>query len=142
MGNTSCKAVITNYIVTNDPYYKLHYLVTIILFSLLYFNYLKDQEFEEYEDRFVVFTSKYILMPLIIGSIVSTVFYYIVQLWQRKLIARAVKKCGGRKGDDLTDFDLRKITNDANREMTSPRRSPSRSPRRSPSRSPRSSPKK
>ena len=74
--------VVTNYIVTNDPYYKLHYLVTIILFSLLYFNYLKDQEFEEYEDRFVVFTSKYILMPLIIGFIVSTVFFYIVQLWQ------------------------------------------------------------
>ncbi len=142
MGNTSCKSVITNYIVTNDPYYKLHYLVTIILFSLLYFNYLKDQEFEEYEDRFVVFASKYILMPLIIGSVVSTVFYYIVQLWQRKLIARAVKKCGGRRGDDLTDFDLRKIVNDTNREMTSPRSSPRRSPKSSPRRSPKSSPRK
>jgi|UniRef100_A0A6C0H0Z1 hypothetical protein len=121
MGNTNCKTVLTNYIVTNDPYYKLHYLVTIVLFALLYFNYLKDEEFIEYEDRFVVFASKYILMPLIIGSVISTIFYYIVQLWQRKLIAKAVSKCRGAKGDDLTDMDLKNMTNDAYKEVSTPR---------------------
>jgi hypothetical protein len=117
MGNVSCKSLVTNYIVTNDPYYKLHYLVTVILFGLLYFNYLKDQEFEEYENRFVVFMSKFVLMPLILNYLVSMVFFYIVQLWRRKLIAKSLNKCGNRKGDDMTDNDLKQIVNESMREI-------------------------
>jgi hypothetical protein len=148
MGNTNCKSLVTNYIVTIDPYYKLHYLVSLILFGLLYFNYLKDQEFAEYENRFVVFMSKYILMPLILNYLVSLVFFYIIQLWRRKLISRAVRKCGGRRGDDMTDGDLRQIRSEAMREVnrSSSKRSSSKrrsSPkRRSPRRSPKSSPKR
>jgi len=119
MGNITCKQLITNYIVTNDPYYKLHYLVSVILFGLLYFNYLKDQEFEEYENRFVVFVSKYILMPLILNYLVSLVFSYIVQLWKRKLIVRAVRKCGRKKGEDMTDGELLQMRNEALREVSS-----------------------
>jgi hypothetical protein len=119
MGNTTCKQLVTNYIVTNDPYYKLHYLVSVILFGLLYFNYLKDQEFEEYENRFVVFVSKYILMPLILNYLVSLVFSYIVQLWKRKLIVRAVRKCGRKKADDMTDGDLKRMRSEALREVSS-----------------------
>jgi hypothetical protein len=117
MGNVSCKSLVTNYIVTNDPYYKLHYLVTVILFGLLYFNYLKDQEFEEYENRFVVFMSKFVLMPLILNYLVSMVFFYIVQLWRRKLIAKSLNKCGNRNGDDMTDNDLKQIVNESMREI-------------------------
>lgn len=137
MGNINCKGLVTDYIVTTDAYYKLHYLVTIVLFGLLYFNYLKDQEFEEYENRFVVFVSKYLLMPLIINYLVSLVFYYVVQLWRRRLIAKAIRKCGGRRADDMSDNDLRRIRSEAMREVTrgSPRGSPRRrSPRRSPRR--------
>jgi len=119
MGNITCKQLITNYIVTNDPYYKLHYLVSVVLFGLLYFNYLKDQEFEEYENRFVVFVSKYILMPLILNYIVSLVFSYIIQLWKRKLIVRAVRKCGRKRGDDMTDGDLKQMRSEALREVSS-----------------------
>jgi hypothetical protein len=64
MGNTTCKSLVNDYIVRNDPYYKLNYLVSVILYGLLYFYYLKEQDFEDYENRFVVFSSKYILMPL------------------------------------------------------------------------------
>jgi hypothetical protein len=128
MGNITCKQLITNYIVTNDPYYKLHYLVSVVLFGLLYFNYLKDQEFEEYENRFVVFVSKYILMPLILNYIVSLVFSYIIQLWKRKLIVRAVRKCGRKRGDDMTDGDLRRMRSEALREVSSA--SPSQNQRR------------
>jgi hypothetical protein len=132
MGNTNCKALVTNYIVTTDPYYKLHYLVTLILFGLLYFYYLKDQEFSEYENRFVVFTSKYILMPLIVNYLVALVFFYIVQLWRRKLIVKATGMCR-KKADDMSDNDLRIIRSRAIREVE--RGSSSRSPRGSPRRS-------
>jgi len=117
-GELKCKDLVTNFIVVNDPYYKLHYLVSVILFGLLYFNYLKDQEFEEYENRFVVFVSKYILMPLILNYLVSLVFAYIVELWKRKLIVRAVRKCGRTKADDMTDGDLRRMRSEALREVS------------------------
>jgi len=131
MGNTSCKNVVTNFIVTTNPYYKLHYLVTVILFGLLYFNYLKDQEFDDIENRFVVFVSKFILMPLIINYGLSVVFFYAVQLYNKKLIAQVVKKCGNIKGDDMTDKDIALMVRTANLELA-PRKSPKRSPRRSP----------
>ena len=118
MGNTSCKNVVTNYVVTSNPYYKLHYLLTVILFGLLYFNYLKEQEFEEIENRFVVFMSKYILMPLIINYGLSIVFFNAVLLTNRKLIDRVVKKCGNKKGDEMTDKEIQQMVNIAIKELT------------------------
>jgi len=118
MGNTNCKTLVTNYIVTTDPYYKLHYLVSVILYALLYFNYLKDEAFDEYENRFVVFTSKYILMPIIVTLLVSLAFFYIVSSWKRKLISKAVQKCTGKLADDITDRDLMRMRNDAIRELS------------------------
>jgi hypothetical protein len=118
MGNTNCRTLVTNYIVTSDPYYKLHYLVSLILYGLLYFNYLKDEAFDEYENRFVVFISKYILMPIIVTLLVSIAFFYIVSSWRRKLIFRAVQKCAGKLADDITDRDLIRMRNDAMRELS------------------------
>jgi len=118
MGNTNCKTLVTNYIVTTDPYYKLHYLVSLILYGLLYFNYLKDEPFDDYENRFVVFTSKYILMPIIVTLLVSYAFFYIVSSWKKKLISRAVQKCTGKLIDDITDRDLMRMRNDAIRELS------------------------
>jgi len=131
MGNTSCKSVVTNYVVTSNPYYKLHYLVTVILFGLLYFNYLKDQEFEDVENRFVVFMSKYILMPLIINYGLSIVFFNAVQLANKKLIDRVVKKCGNKKGDEMTDKEIQIMVNSAIKELTpkKPKRRSSKSPK-------------
>jgi hypothetical protein len=131
MGNTSCKNVVTNYVVTNNPYYKLHYLVTVILFGLLYFNYLKDEQFEDVENRFVVFVSKYILMPLIINYGLSIVFFNAVQLSNKKLIERVVKKCGNKKGEDLTDREIQQMINSSMRELSpkKPKRRSSKSPK-------------
>ena len=131
MGNTSCKNVVTNYVVTSNPYYKLHYLLTVVLFGLLYFNYLKEQQFEDVENKFVVFTSKYILMPLIINYGLSIVFFYAVQLANKKLIDRVVKKCGNKKGDEMTDKEIQQMVNTAMKELTpkKPKRKSSKSPR-------------
>lgn len=139
MGNTSCKNVVTNYVVTSNPYYKLHYLVTVILFGLLYFNYLKEQEFEDIENRFVVFMSKYILMPLIINYGLSIVFFNAVLLSNKKLIDRVVKKCGNKKGEDLTDREIQQMINSSMRELSpkKPRRS-SKSPKAKNASSPKS----
>ena len=117
----NCKSLVTDYIITNDPYYKLHFLVTLVLYGLLYINYLKDQQFEEIENRFVVFSSKYILMPLLLGFIVSTVFYYMVQLGRKKLVSRAEAKCRAsrKKVDDIVDSDLRRFRAQALGSMTS-----------------------
>ena len=142
MGNTSCKNVVTNYVVTSNPYYKLHYLLTVILFGLLYFNYLKEQEFEEIENRFVVFMSKYILMPLIINYGLSIVFFNAVLLTNRKLIDRVVKKCGNKKGDEMTDKEIQQMVNISIKELTpkKPKRKSSKS-RKSPKAKNASSPK-
>jgi uncharacterized membrane protein YcgQ (UPF0703/DUF1980 family) len=117
----NCKSLVTDYIITNDPYYKLHFLVTLVLYGLLYVYYLKEQQFEEYENRFVVFSSKYILMPVILGFIVSTVFYYAVQLSRKKLVAKADAKCRAsrKKVDDIVDSDLRRFRAQALGSMTS-----------------------
>jgi len=143
----NCKSLVTDYIITNDPYYKLHFLVTLVLYGLLYINYLKDQQFEEIENRFVVFSSKYILMPLLLGFIVSTVFYYMVQLGRKKLVSRAEAKCRAsrKKVDDIVDSDLRRFRaqalGSASSSRSSSRRSPKSSARSSPKTSTRSSPK-
>ena len=139
----NCKSLVTDYIITNDPYYKLHFLVTLVLYGLLYINYLKDQQFEEIENRFVVFSSKYILMPLLLGFIVSTVFYYMVQLGRKKLVSRAEAKCRAsrKKVDDIVDSDLRRFRAQALNTASSSRSSSRRSPRSSPKSSARSSPK-
>jgi len=131
MGNTSCKNVVTNYIVTSNPYYKLHYLLTVILFGLLYFNYLKEQEFEDVENRFVVFMSKFILMPLIINYGLSIVFFNAVLLSNKKLIDKVVKKCGNKKGEDMTDKEIQQMVNIAIKELTpkKPKRKSSKSPK-------------
>ena len=125
----NCKSLVTDYIITNDPYYKLHFLVTLVLYGLLYINYLKDQQFEEIENRFVVFSSKYILMPLLLGFIVSTVFYYMVQLGRKKLVSRAEAKCRAsrKKVDDIVDSDLRRFRAQALGSASSSRSSSRRS---------------
>jgi hypothetical protein len=117
----NCKSLVTDYIITNDPYYKLHFLVTLVLYGLLYVYYLKEQEFEEYENRFVVFSSKYILMPVLLGFIVSTVFYYMVQASRKKLLAKADLKCRAsrKKVDDIVDSDLKRFRAQALGSMTS-----------------------
>lgn len=140
MGNINCRGLVTNYVVTTDSYYKLHYLVSIALYGLLYFNYLKEQEFEDVENRAVVFISKFIIMPLILNYIVATVFFYLVQLMKRKLIARAQRKCGARRGDDMTDGELRSMVTSAAREIRSSSKKSSR--RRSKKRSSKKSSKK
>ena len=117
----NCNSLVTDYIITNDPYYKLHFLVTLVLYGLLYVYYLKEQQFEEYENRFVVFSSKYILMPIILGFIVSTVFYYMVQESRKKLLAKADLKCRAsrKKVDDIVDSDLKRFRAQALGSMTS-----------------------
>ena len=137
----NCKSLVTDYIITNDPYYKLHFLVTLVLYGLLYVYYLKDQTFDEIENRFVVFSSKYIIMPLILGFIVSTIFYYIVQLSRKKLLTRAEAKCRAsrKKVNDIVDSDLRLYRTQALRELTPKRRS---TPKRRPTPKRRSSPKR
>ncbi len=57
-------------------------------------------------------------MPLILNYLVSLVFAYIVELWKRKLIVRAVRKCGRTKADDMTDGDLRRMRSEALREVS------------------------
>jgi len=145
----NCKSLVTDYIITNDPYYKLHFLVTLVLYGLLYINYLKDQQFEEIENRFVVFSSKYILMPLLLGFIVSTVFYYMVQLGRKKLVSRAEAKCRAsrKKVDDIVDSDLRRFRAQALGSASSSRKSSTKSSaktstRSSPKSSPKSSPRR
>jgi len=140
MGNTSCKNVVTNYVVTSNPYYKLHYLVTVILFGILYFNYLKEQEFEEIENRFVVFVSKYILMPLLINYGLSIVFFNAVLLSNKKLIAQVVKKCGNKKGEEMTDFEIQQMINSSLKELT-PKKTKKKSSQKSPKANNASSPK-
>jgi len=125
----NCKSLVTDYIITNDPYYKLHFLVTLVLYGLLYINYLKEQQFEEIENRFVVFSSKYILMPFILGFIVSTVFYYAVQLSRKKLVAKAEAKCRAsrKKVDDIVDSDLRRFRDQALNTSSSSKKSSKKS---------------
>jgi len=115
MGNINCKSVLTNYVVTTNPYYKLHYLLTVILFGLLYFNYLKDLEFEDVENKFIVFVSKYIFMPYIINYGLSVVFFNMVELYNRKLIDKAVNLCGTTKVNQLTDKNLDDLVKRANK---------------------------
>jgi hypothetical protein len=141
MGNINCRGLVTNYVVTTDSYYKLHYLVSIALYGLLYFNYLKEQEFEDVENRAVVFISKFIIMPLILNYVVATVFFYLVQLMKRKLIARAQRKCGARRGDDMTDGELKSMVTSAARDLRSSSKKSSRR-RRSKKRSSKKSSKK
>jgi len=125
----NCKSLVTDYIITNDPYYKLHFLVTLVLYGLLYINYLKEQQFEEIENRFVVFSSKYIIMPVLLGFIVSTVFYYAVQLSRKKLIAKADSKCkiSRKKVDDIVDSDLRRFRDQALNTSSSSKKSSKKS---------------
>ena len=128
MGNINCKSVLTNYVVTTNPYYKLHYLLTVILFGLLYFNYLKDLEFDDVENKFIVFLSKYIFMPYIINYGLSIVFFNMVELYNRKLIDKAVNLCGTTKVNQLTDKNLDDLVKRANK-LINPSTSTSRSPK-------------
>jgi hypothetical protein len=80
------------------------------------------------ENKFIVFLSKYIFMPYIINYGLSIVFFYMVELSNRKLIDKAVSLCGTAKVNELTDKNLDDLVKRANK-LINPSTSTSRSPK-------------
>jgi hypothetical protein len=93
MGNSTCQALVASYIISSDPYYKIHLLITLVVYVLSYIYYLKDENFDDYENKFVVFLSKFILLPIALNYIIAMAVGVVIGYMRKPLIDLAIKKC-------------------------------------------------
>jgi hypothetical protein len=93
MGNATCDALVTQYIISSDPYYKIHLLITLVVYVLSYIYYLKDENFDEYDNKFVVFLSKFILLPIALNYIIAMMVGVVIGYMRKPLIDLALKQC-------------------------------------------------
>jgi len=119
MGNPTCASLATQYVISSDPYYKIHILITLIVYILSYIYYLKDETFEEYDNKFVVFLSKFILLPIALNYIIALLVGLVIGYIRKPLIDLTVKKCPipGKEDKYITNNDLRTIKQLAREEL-------------------------
>lgn len=111
MGNATCPALATQYVISSDPYYKIHLLITLVVYVLSYIYYLKDENFDDYDNKFVVFLSKFILLPIALNYIIAMMVGVVIGYMRQPLIELTVKQCAQltKKPEYITNKDLRKL---------------------------------
>jgi len=111
MGASSCASLASQYIISSDPYYKIHLLITLVVYVLSYIYYLKDENFDDYDNKFVVFLSKFILLPLALNYIIAMLVGFVIGYMRQPLIELTVKQCSQLTKDPMyiTNKDLRKL---------------------------------
>jgi hypothetical protein len=107
MGAVNCKSLATQYVISSDPYYKIHLLLTLVVYVLSYIYYLKDENFDDYENKFIVFLSKFVLLPIALNYIIAMGVGVVIGYMRGPLIELTVKQCGTKDPQYITNKDLR-----------------------------------
>jgi hypothetical protein len=107
----SCPSLATQYVISSDPYYKIHLLITLVVYVLSYIYYLKDENFDDYDNKFVVFLSKFILLPIALDYIIAMIVGVVIGYMRQPLIELTVKQCDQltKKPEYITNKDLRAL---------------------------------
>jgi len=108
---SSCPALATQYVISSDPYYKIHLLITLVVYVLSYIYYLKDENFDDYDNKFVVFLSKFVLLPIALDYIIAMMVGVVIGYMRQPLIELTVKQCDQltKKPEYITNKDLRAL---------------------------------